>query len=155
MTIELLTREDYLDLLFIFKNYPNLTYQNTGYDYPDKSKWSEEDKFMHSYASCILDGCIQGFREFNHFKLRESGDVAIRVQYKYGPRFTGVGYLQLYELYFGFDLDDDDVLDAYGHYIGQGDKVIPVGTSLDNVEVLTLKGSKYSREEGCKYIVLD
>lgn len=43
MTINLIDIDTYNLLKSIQESYPNLTYQNTGYDYPDKSNWSDED----------------------------------------------------------------------------------------------------------------
>lgn len=108
MTIELISESQYKLLLNIQKTYPNLTYQNKGYDYPNKSKWSNEDLSQFNIVKTILNKHIKGFSEFNHFKLNNKNEVIIRLQYNwtldepYKYPFTGVGYLPLEELFKGF-----------------------------------------------------
>jgi hypothetical protein len=107
MTINLISKVEYNELLEIQKNYPALTYQNKGYDYPDKSKWTLEETEAFKKASNILKKCILGFSEFNHFRLSWKGDVEIRFQYDWsadqeGITFIGVGYLSVEELFKGF-----------------------------------------------------
>lgn len=107
MKIELVSQRTHEILRGIQEKYPNLTYQNEGYDYPDKSKWSEKDMQAHRIASMILHKHVGGFSEFNHFTIKE-GNIAIRLQYnysyndEYSRRFVGVGYLRVDELVRGF-----------------------------------------------------
>lgn len=109
MTIRSITQEELEYLIKIQKEYPNLTYQNKGYDYPDKSKWSENDKLIHEGCSNLFKKHIIGFQEFNHFLLGKDNNIRIRFQYDWGAdtppterriAFTGVGYLYLNELIF-------------------------------------------------------
>jgi len=110
MTIDLITKEQYDQLVLIQKGFSALTFQNEGYQYPDKSKWTEEDIEAFNTAENIISPNIVGFSKFNHFKTRKTGEVVIRFQYNYGAdedsgtshSFTGVGYLGLEELYKGF-----------------------------------------------------
>ena len=111
MTINLIDELTYDRLVAIQKFYPNLTYQNVGYSYPDKSKWSGEDLAMHKEVTDILKASITGFSEFNHFRLVSGGEVQIRFQYdwtaddpdtKQRTYFVGVGYLEIDELFTGF-----------------------------------------------------
>jgi hypothetical protein len=107
MRIKLISQEEYLFLLDVQKRFPNLTYQNTGYNYPNKSKWSEEELDYFNQVSDILKESITGFAEFNHFKINKKGELKIRFQYDWsaadgGLPFTGVGYLFLDELLNGF-----------------------------------------------------
>ena len=73
MRITLIEQHEYDMLMKVQAEHPNLTYQNKGYDYPDKSKWTPED--LEAFKKCedFLKQCIKGFREFNHFILRNSG----------------------------------------------------------------------------------
>lgn len=109
MTIELITPKQHKRLLEIQRDCVNLTYFNTGYDCPDRSKWSANDKAMHLEVSDILKNHVKGFSEFNHFKKNANGDVVIRLQYNYSAddpnndiHFTGVGYITVDELLNGF-----------------------------------------------------
>jgi hypothetical protein len=111
MTIELLTKEEYELLLKIQKEHPILTFQNKGYEYVDKSKFSNEDKDAFDKVTEILKRCIHGFVEFNNFKLHKyNNKPQVRFQYDWtyddnSPNkigFTGVGYLFLDELLNGF-----------------------------------------------------
>jgi hypothetical protein len=108
MRIELITQEEHKFLLDTQKNFPNLTYQNTGYDYPDKSLWTEEDKQAFDKVVEILRRSVLGFSSFNHFKISKSGRIKIRLQYDWsahdgGLPFTGVGYILVDELFKGFE----------------------------------------------------
>jgi hypothetical protein len=107
MKINLISSEQFERLLEIQLTHPNLTYQNVGYDYPNKNEWSKEDTDAHKEVSDLLSKHIIGFSEFNHFKLSKDEQIQLRVQYNYGADdnttpFTGVGYLLLSELLNGF-----------------------------------------------------
>ena len=109
MTIELINQESFDILVKIQEKHPLLTYQNKGYDYPDKSKWSEEDNIAFKDAEAILRSCVDGFSHFNHFRMSKNAELEVRFQYDYGKndptghQFIGVGYLKLKELRDGFD----------------------------------------------------
>lgn len=105
MEITLIDEPTYNLLKSIQENYPNLTYQNTGYDYPNKSKWSDEDKRQFNIVTDILKKTIKDFVEFNHFKINKNDNdaVVLRFQYKWSNSFIGVGYVKLDELLNGFD----------------------------------------------------
>lgn len=110
MRIKLITPEEHAELLRIQFQHPLLTYDNKGYDYPDKSNWSKEDHNAHAWVSNLLARSVVGFVEFNHFKppqRRGGRNFRLRFQYNYGAEdysmpFTGVGYLQVDELLRGF-----------------------------------------------------
>lgn len=108
MTINLIDEPTYDRLIAIYNLYPNLTYQNKGYSYPDKSKWSADDIEAHKDVTNILKKSVVGFSEFNHFNNGEDGEPRIRLQYNYnvdkdsGLPFIGVGYLGIDELFTGF-----------------------------------------------------
>ena len=109
MKIELITQEEYDFLIEAQQKYPNLTFNNEGYQYPDKSKWTANDKLVFEEIEKMLRKSIVGFAEFNHFKIGGGGSVAIRFQYDWtaddrsqGIPFTGVGYISLDELLNGF-----------------------------------------------------
>lgn len=101
MKINLITSEEHKILSDIQKNNPILTFENKGYEYIDKSKFSDEDKIAFDKITEILKLHIIDFVEFNNFRIRKN-DIQIRFQYKYDPSFTGVGYILLDELLNGF-----------------------------------------------------
>ena len=109
MTIKLIDEPTYDRLIAIYTMHPNLTYQNKGYDYPNKGKWSPEDLAAHKEVGNILEEHIIGFREFNHFNHAKDGTPRIRLQYDWTADdnsnpipFTGVGYIEIDELFTGF-----------------------------------------------------
>ena len=108
MKIELITREDYEILFNIQKTHPILTFQNEGYQYIDKSKFTEDDKKSFDIITEILSKHIIGFSQFFNFKLtKKTKEILLRFDYNYGEEdnnmsFTGVGYIFLDELLNGF-----------------------------------------------------
>jgi hypothetical protein len=110
MTITLITQEQYDRIMEIQKNYPLLTFQNEGYEYPDKSKWDENHWNAFNEMTEILSKHIKGFSKFNNFKISKKGFVMLRFQYNWtiddenkSSYFIGVGYLSVDELLEGFD----------------------------------------------------
>lgn len=110
MTLNLITVDEYKLILDIYADHPNLTYANTGYDTPDKSKWTLEDFKFFTIVENILRKAIVGFSVFNHFKNNNKNkEVNIRFQYDYsadldnGIHFIGIGYLKVDELLYGFE----------------------------------------------------
>lgn len=86
--------ETYNKLIEFQQKYPELTFQNNGYEYLStdvKKRYAEQIKEI----SELLKQCIEGFVEFNNFKLRKNGSFAVRVQYQWSPAFTGVGYFNI------------------------------------------------------------
>ena len=110
MTINRITQDQYNELLRIQKEFPNLTFQNVGYTYPNKDEWSEEDLNAHKVVSKILTKSIVGFKEFNHFRSNSLNKLSIRFQFDWNAEeenkvpFIGVVYLILDELLNGFIL---------------------------------------------------
>jgi len=112
MTINLITADEHKTLVDIQKNFPALTYQSKGYE-GNQNKLTEEDKEQHTKAVEIISKSVIGYSEFNHFIMRRKKGAkvdtpCIRLQYNYGAEddsmsFTGVGYLTIDELRFGFD----------------------------------------------------
>lgn len=116
MTITLITQEEYDKLLSIQKEFPALTFQNNGYEYLNMSKLTEIELEKFKEAESILKKSILGFSKFNHFKIckEKNSDltaIVVRFQYNwnvdydgtgYVPTFTGVGYLEVEELFKGF-----------------------------------------------------
>lgn len=111
MTIHTLTEIEYNILTTIQKEFPNLTFQNNGFEYIDKSKFSMQDKVCFELVTEILKKSVVGFQTFNNFRVRkENGEICVRFQYDWTAddinrkiSFTGVGYLTLRELLNGFD----------------------------------------------------
>lgn len=107
MEIILITEDEYKTILEIQEKHPKLTFQNNGYEYVDKSKFSAEDFDAFDKIQEILRKHIGGFSKFNNFKISKSGEKQIRFQYNYSHNtnnipFTGVGYLEISELLNGF-----------------------------------------------------
>ncbi|MBP6424135.1 MAG: hypothetical protein KA278_00280 [Flavobacterium sp.] len=106
MTINLINIEQHSTLLKIYKNFPILTFQNQGYQYIDETKLSVEEHLAISKIEQILSQSIYGFNCFNNFKINKNNEITVRFQYNYnyesGLPFTGVGYILLDELLFGF-----------------------------------------------------
>lgn len=109
MKIELISEEQYNQILNIQRKHPLLTYQQKGYDTPDRTKWSEEDNIAFKEVVGILKNHIIGFSSFTNFNLTlKNEEVRLRFQYNYGAEdnsmsFTGVGYILLKELIMGFN----------------------------------------------------
>ncbi len=118
MTITLISKEQLDRLLEIQKTYPNLTYNNKGYDYLNFSRLTPEELQHFKEAEEIIKTSIKGFSKFNHFKPSKTKPELpmIRFQYNYtadepnGLPFTGVGYLFVHELYHGFDNQKDVII---------------------------------------------
>lgn len=116
MTITLITPEQYETLSSIHKTYPALSLQTKGYEWLNRSKFTNEEKTADAKVNEILSKSILGFRGFQNFKLSEEGIIRLRFEYNYnadyvkryeydesGIRpFTGVGYVNLDELLNGF-----------------------------------------------------
>lgn len=113
MTITLITEEEHATILRVAKNHPLLTYNAKGYDKPDRTKWSTEDTEAYWKVNVILRKSIRGFVSFTNFKHSKRTGLTFRFQYDYnadirdqptcsGLPFTGVGYLGVNELRFGF-----------------------------------------------------
>lgn len=108
MTITLINKDTYLNLVKIQEDFPSITFQNDGYEYLKKSSLSEEAKAAIVQIDLILKDCIKGYIEFCNFKIG-SGGVKIRFDYNWNAdseipqaSFIGVGYLYLEELFLGF-----------------------------------------------------
>lgn len=108
MKIKLITKEEYQTLLKIQKENNILTFQNDGYQYIDKSKFTDNDQKAFDKITEILKKSITGFQEFNNFKFYTDGRLMLRFQYNYSADdntryFIGVGYLSTDELLNGFN----------------------------------------------------
>lgn len=102
MTITLISQSEYDTLLSIQKNHPILTFQNNGFEYIDKSKFTDSDWDAYKEVDKILRKCVKGFSKFFNFKLNKKGEIKVRFDYHWDASFTGVGYLYLDELLNGF-----------------------------------------------------
>jgi hypothetical protein len=116
MTINLITQEEYQELILIQHNHPILTYQNKSYDNFDHSKMTSQDVIAFERVEEILRKAIVGFKEFQNFKHDTINKVLkIRLQYDYTADwdnqklpFTGVGYLEVQELFNGFKSKENE-----------------------------------------------
>ena len=104
MTITLLNKRDYNNLLEIQKKYPNLTFQNDGYQYlRGHVKLTKKDEQAIRVVELNLQKSVQGFSEFNNFRLgvKKKG-IEVRLRYKWHYSFVGVGYVVIQSLRHGF-----------------------------------------------------
>lgn len=87
---------DYDKIIEIKDKYPQLTFNNNGYEYLSK-EIQESHKEIIKELSDILKRNIEGFVKFNNFKPRKDGTYVVRVQYHYhwDKSFTGVGYFNI------------------------------------------------------------
>lgn len=86
---------NYEKLKKLHKDFPNLTFQNEGYEYIKEDTLTEKDKKAIKEIESILKEDIDYFVKFNNFKIGRKGGVIIRVQCDYSPSFTGVRYFPL------------------------------------------------------------
>lgn len=95
--------EDKEKLLQIIKDYPELTFDNDGYQYIDKDIL-EKHKDVIKLINMILSKYIGGFSKFNNFKPRKDGTLAVRCQYNWNfnsneNSFIGVGYFNIDDIF--------------------------------------------------------
>jgi hypothetical protein len=114
MILNTITKEEHQIIVNVYENYPKLTFQNVGYQYIDKSKLNELELLGIKHVEAIMHKAIKGFRRFDNFKIRKSGEVVIRFQFDWSWSrvndqiirtsipFTGVGYIGIDELLNGF-----------------------------------------------------
>lgn len=92
--------ENFNKLVEFQKKYPELTFQNKGYQYL-KKEIQEKYKEQIDEISKILKETIPGFSKFNNFKMNKDGSFSIRCQYEYdygnpnSIHFIGVGYFNI------------------------------------------------------------
>lgn len=109
MRINLISQGQYDLLKAIQQRSPILTFQNVGFQYIDKSKFTESDKKDFETVKDILRKAIVGFTDFNNFCHTKNGELRLRFHYDWtaddrsqGISFTGVGYILCDELLHGF-----------------------------------------------------
>ena len=85
---------NYQKLINYQKDYPELTFQNNGYEYIHPEV-REKHKEQIKEISEILKTEIEGFVKFNNFILRKNDTFDIRCQYCWDVNFTGVGYFNI------------------------------------------------------------
>jgi hypothetical protein len=87
-------KSSYDRLVEIKNTYPELTFDNHGYEY-----LSQEVKELHKAQieeiSTILKDTVVGFVRFDNFKPRKNGLFAVRMQAKWSENFTGVRYNEI------------------------------------------------------------
>lgn len=88
--------DNYNKLISIQKEYPELTFQNDGYEYLNKEIINKHKEQIEEISS-ILKSTIKGFVEFNNFKIDKTGGILIRCQYYWDKMFVGVGYFPIEE----------------------------------------------------------
>ena len=96
MKIIINNMNNYERLILIQKEYPELTFQNDGFEYLD-TEIINKHKEQIEEISKILKYIIPGFVKFNNFFIKKNGDITIRCQYHYDKLFVGVGYFNIEE----------------------------------------------------------
>lgn len=84
----------YNRLVELQKEYPKLTYQNRGYDTIPHDIWDAHKEQVDEITEILSDSLL-GFQKFQNFKLRDNGDIVIRLKYFWDTRFVGVGYFNI------------------------------------------------------------
>lgn len=74
--------------------YPDLTYDNHGYDNIDKDVFEANSEGVKS-IEVLLKAAVKGFVRFQNFKPRKDGTFAVRCQTKWNERFVGVSYFPM------------------------------------------------------------
>ena len=115
MTITLLSQQEYDTLLQIKKDFPALSFQNVGYQYINRDRFSAEEKAADAQVMEILKKHIKGVVSFDNFTFRTNKitkEKVWRVRFQYNwtadeidrrISFTGVGYILIDELLNGFE----------------------------------------------------
>ena len=85
--------ETYNKLMEIKDQFPELTFNNDGYEYISPSI-REAHKEQIKQIEDLLRPVIPTLRRFDNFKPRKDGSFAIRCQYGWSESFTGVGYFE-------------------------------------------------------------
>lgn len=84
----------YEELVKLYQEYPELTFQNEGYQYlPQEVK--ERNKEGIDKINTILEKTVEGFVRFDNFKNRPDKNFWVRCQTKWSPGFTGVNYFKI------------------------------------------------------------
>lgn len=81
-------------LMELQKEYPELTYDNKGYETLSKEIQERHTEVIKEIES-ILKASLKGFSEFQNFKPRQNDNFHIRSQHKWNDYFTGVGYFDI------------------------------------------------------------
>ena len=89
------TTNEYYNRLIELKNqFPELTFDNDGYEYLKREVQDKHKKQIEEISE-ILKTTVEGFRSFNNFKPSKDGSFFVRVQYAWDRSFTGVGYFHI------------------------------------------------------------
>ena len=84
----------YEELVKLYQEYPELTFQNKGYQYlPQEVK--ERNQEGIDKINAILEKTVEGFVRFDNFKNRPDKNFWVRCQTKWSPSFTGVDYFKI------------------------------------------------------------
>lgn len=88
-----------MKLVDLFNAYPELTFDNQGYDELDSAVMLRNKNGVERIES-ILAQCIVGFVRFQNFKLYKYGSIKVRYQVYYDAQrtFIGVAYTDLNEI---------------------------------------------------------
>jgi hypothetical protein len=91
---DLKTSKHYDRLCELHKDYPELTFENEGYQYLGQ-EIEDRHKEQLEEIDTILTEVIDGFKKFNNFKSCANGSFNIRCQHSWDSSFIGVGYFNI------------------------------------------------------------
>ena len=82
------------------KQFPELTFDNEGYQYLPVEKREKHKEQIKEIEDILIKKLnpIQGVVNFNNFKPRKNGGFYIRVQMYWDERFKGVSYININDL---------------------------------------------------------
>lgn len=84
----------YEELVKLYQEYPELIFQNKGYQYlPQEVK--ERNKEGIDKINTILEKTVEGFVRFDNFKNRPDKNFWVRCRTNWSPSFTGVDYFKI------------------------------------------------------------
>ena len=88
-----------MKLVDLFKAYPELTFDNQGYNKLGSDIVSRNKEGIEKIES-LLKQCIVGFVSFQNFKPYKDGSIKVRYQVYYNEQrtFIGVAYTNLNDL---------------------------------------------------------
>jgi hypothetical protein len=88
-----------MKLVDLFKAYPELTFDNQGYDKLDSAVMLRNKEGVEK-IEVLLKQCIVGFVRFQNFKPCKDGSIKVRYQVYYDEQrtFIGVAYTDLNDL---------------------------------------------------------
>jgi len=91
------TSKNYKRLVELQKKYPELTYNNNGYDEINEDVMTRHQKQIKEISAILKEELPKSFVRFQNFTPRRDGSIAIRCQviYDHVSYFQGVDYIPI------------------------------------------------------------